>query len=114
MRNVPAPEVRIFKTVIAVGAALLRMDTIEFQGLFWLVPEWLEELNEGSIKPTRIICLAGLRYQDLRSDTESSDDFALNVPIPKSVLEGRVQGPDSAIYWVIESPPLIFRKPAIH
>jgi hypothetical protein len=30
------------------------------------------------------------------------------------VLEGRVQGPDSATYWVIESPPLIFRKPAIH
>ena len=47
MRNVPAPDVRIFKTVIAVGAALLRMDTIEFQGLFWLVPEWHEELNEG-------------------------------------------------------------------
>jgi hypothetical protein len=66
MRNVPAPEVRIFKTVIAVGSALLRMDTIEFQGLFWLVPDWLEELNEGLINPTRIICLAGLRYQDLR------------------------------------------------
>src|SRR5260370_7171794 len=98
MRNVPAPDVRIFKTVIAVGAALLRMDTIEFQGLFWLVPEWLGELNEGLINPTRIKCLAGLRYQDLLTDTETSDDFSVNVPIPKFLHEGHPQSPQTSIY----------------
>lgn len=109
------PEVRIYRTTVAVGGAIKMMDAIEHAGHFWLVPQWLEHTERGWITPARIICLTGLRYQDLRNNSATTAcDLAVNIPIPQHVLDGKLQGAESAIYRVVERPPLVFRKPSIH
>ena len=39
------------------------VDTIEYEGKFWLVPEWNDTQDGEWTKPTRIICLEGLPFE---------------------------------------------------
>jgi len=105
------PEIKIYKTTVSDGQSIFPMDTIEHDNAFWLVPQWLEHIEEGWITPLRIIQLSGLRPQDFRNNPQFPFDFSLNVPIPKSVFEGRVQGAEAAKYTVVEQPPIRFQRP---
>jgi hypothetical protein len=40
----------VFKAVIARGSSLVMMDVIQYQGLFWLVPEWLDFARRGMVE----------------------------------------------------------------
>lgn len=97
--------------VVSDGQKMFPMATIEHNGSFWLVPEWLEPKDEEWITPARIICLDGLVYQDFRGMPNAPFDLAVNIPIPKSVLGGHATLEESGRYKVIERPPIRYRKP---
>lgn len=77
---------KIYKTAIRIGDAVFSADTIEHEGAFWLVPEWLEHLAEGTIQPARMIRVSP---PDFHPADGTGFDFALGDSIPIDVLEGR-------------------------
>jgi hypothetical protein len=81
-----------------------KMDTIEYKGKMWLVPEWTVDRLEGLTKPTRIICLDSLQHQKTPGGPA---DFVLNNGIPKSVVDTG-QTPPRSEDWlvVIENPDI--------
>ena len=102
---------RIFKTALAFqdvpDGTIYKCDTIEYQGAFWLVPEWLENPDAGVMIPARIICLDGLIHQTTPDNPGA--DFWLNTGIPKSVFDGAVPPGDK--YVMIERPDIKFPIP---
>lgn len=94
---------KIYKSAVFFAddqsGSIYHMDTIEYQGKFWLVPMWLESPSEGISMPARIVSLETLQHQKLlRSPT---GDFCVNQPISKDVLDGLKT---EAGYVVIEKP----------
>ena len=87
------------------GTNILKCDTIEFEGRFWLVPVWLED-DFGEIKtPKRIICMSVLDHQVLGPDS-SYADFLVKEPIPKEVLYGEATEHNGIAYLIVECPEL--------
>ncbi len=82
------------------------MDTVEHEGHFWLVPEWLEipnlaALSEKLIMPARIIQIDPLAHQ--KTEIHGAQ-FVVTCPIPKSVLTGQTQTAEGVDYIVEERP----------
>ncbi len=106
------PLQKIFKTGLIISGdpesrgKLFKMDTIEYEGKMWLVPEWIDMRTEGYSMPVRIVCLDTLRHQP--SQTKSLD-FLLNDPIPKAVLDGQIPPQSEADYLVLERPDIRVR-----
>jgi hypothetical protein len=106
----------IFKTLLAIeggGDKIFHMDTIDYKGKKWLVPEWLEAPTEGWKKPKRIICLDKLAHS--KAPTGFEADFVLNYPISKSVLNGEIPIRLISVFLVLENPDIRFPIPkSIH
>ena len=98
--------IKIFKTIYFYSDAeighLLKCDTIEYQGRFWLVPSWTENHTTGKMKPDRIICLNSLPHQIL--PLGAPENFALDVPIPKCVFDGEI--PPGTTFEIVENPEI--------
>lgn len=64
-------------------------DTIEYEGKFWLVPDWIYNTNEGWKRPERIILLNSLPYMKIPPENPMSAeaDFFLGYPIPITALD---------------------------
>jgi hypothetical protein len=96
---------KILKTLITFTDAnlgiILKCDTIEFEGKYWLVPEWLENATTGKMQPLRIICLDLLPHQKT-----SLVDFVLNDPIPKCVFDGEIPVETTLNFQIVESPQI--------
>ena len=97
---------KILKTMVSFSdledGSVYKMDTIEYQGKLWLVPEWTVDRVAGLTRPTRIICLDPLPHQKTPG---GPSDFVLNYGIPKSVCIGsRIAQED--LFVVIESPDI--------
>jgi hypothetical protein len=94
----------IFKTAVYFSDSpegkIYRVDTIDYEGAFWLVPEWLDNPEEGWTMPARIICLDGLIHQE--TPPGAVFEFVLNTGIPKSVFDGQIPIGDK--YVVIHRP----------
>ena len=95
---------KILKTMISfsdfeLGKTFL-VDTIECEGAYWLVPEWLGNPAERWQMPARIICLDGLIHQ--ATHQERPADFVLRKRLPKCVWDG--QPPPGDQYVVRERP----------
>jgi hypothetical protein len=103
---------KILKTLLLIqgGNTFFHMDTIEHQGRFWLVPEWIEAPVEGWRMPKRIICLENLQRQKLNPKA-GYGDFSLSAPIPKAVLDGHDPQPLKGGYVVVERPDIRFPMP---
>ncbi len=86
----------------AEGNEIWQCDTIEHEGQLWLVPEWLQCLEEGWMTPARIIRLTGLKFQT--TPDGKFGDYVLNEPIPKSVLQGA--SAQSGKYEDVERPDI--------
>jgi hypothetical protein len=100
---------KIYKAMISSpdyeknNTSIFECDAIEFEGKFWLVPNWLED-GFGSVKtPKRIICLSKL---DHSVSSLSYADFLVKVPIPKNVLDGRITEHDKETFLILEYPEL--------
>jgi hypothetical protein len=102
---VEGPQMTVLKTLIAIEGTneICRVDTIQYEGKLWLVPEWLESPTQGWKKPKRIILLDGLQYQRLRPG-DLRGNFLLNAPIPRAVIDGRAPNAEDNGYVVIETP----------
>ena len=81
------------------------VDTIEYRGKLWLVPEWLRGRTAGTWSPTRIICIDALSLT--KAEPEQDADFVLTTPLSRSVLEGRAVTQD---HVVIERPDISMRE----
>lgn len=96
----------IRKSIVMHEDGFCEMDTIEHEGLLWLVPTWIDTATPGYSTPERIVCLSMLAHALL----PPGDRYLASVqnPIPKSVLYG--PGPSSAIagYVVRFHPGLAF------
>lgn len=106
---------KIFKAAVPVEGetSIFQMDVIEHEGKFWLVPYWLNNPATGRSKPLRLIALETIQHQ--RVDSAPFGDFAVNVPIPKAVIDGRVQqqqGFGLNNYIVVEAPDIVFDQRA--
>ena len=98
---------RIFKTAVIVDGAIQSMDTIEHEGSFWLVPEWLDMPAQGVTMPRRIVSLATLRHERM----SGNPDFVVSDPVPKFVFDGAVPSQLAHMYIVKELPELRFPMP---
>ncbi len=81
------------------------VDTIEYRGKLWLVPEWLRGRTDGTWSPIRIICIDALALT--KAEPEQDADFVLATPLSRSLLEGRAVTQD---FVVIERPDISLRE----
>jgi hypothetical protein len=95
----------IFKTMVAFEGedTIVTVDTIEYQGKMWLVPEWLDlETGEWTV-PARIVLLGSLLPHP--KDSPGGEwDFVLNRPISRAVFRGQIPPGQEEKYVVIERP----------
>jgi hypothetical protein len=92
---------KVFITLVrqADDDEIVACDTIEHEGKFWLVPEWLTGPIAGTEKPARLIGLhglptqpAGLTYRQYHPNADS----VLLIPLSKDTLAGgTAQGLDA-------------------
>lgn len=98
---------KILRTLLAVegaGASFFHMDTIEYEGKFWLGPLWLEVPSEGYKRPAHIVCLDSLKHQKMIGSPLA--DFVLSGPLPKAAHEARAPQSPKPEYVLIENPPV--------
>ena len=85
-----------------------KVDAIEYEGAIWLVPHWIEFLDEGVMKPTRIVRLDRLVHQKA---SVSGVEYLVNEPLPKSLFETQKPGQLAAQFVVIEAPDITVQIP---
>ena len=102
-----AKLMKIWKTLVRVeGSAILAVDTIEYKGKLWLVPEWTVEHATGTRRPTRLI---GLRFGlPLMKPGPNSAHLQLAISLNKDTLAGRT----ARGFDVIEAPDVRWRHAA--
>lgn len=99
---------KIFKTLITFPDGIYTVDTIEYEGSLWLVPEWIDGTpSEGYSKPVRIIRMPPLQ----QAGPSVSADYVVSYPLPKAVLEGKIPTELANVYDVIENPQIVIEKP---
>ena len=111
---------QIYKTLVTFEddgedrGFVLTCDTIEHEGKFWLVGEWIESTDKKTRLPAIIVLLDNLPHQK-SGDVKSNFAFVLNQPIPKCVLSG-IQPEESKFHFVIVKNPDIknCEKPTFH
>ncbi|MGR6466308.1 hypothetical protein [Rhizobium sp. PAMB 3182] len=55
--------VNITISMTAIGKHLSRCETIEHEGCYWLVPQWIENKEQGWMRPVRIISLRDIPHE---------------------------------------------------
>lgn len=81
------------------------MDVIEHAGKFWLVPEWINNQEQQSTTPRRMVLLETLPHQQLLG---YGPEFVVHNPVPKYVFDGQVPSQETGTYVVVESPGIRF------
>jgi hypothetical protein len=82
------------------------IDVIEYEGTFWLVPEWLDNHRQRVSKPARIVCLQGLEHQQRRRGV--TPEFVVNNPVPRWLLDGPIPPEEADKYVVLDYPEIQF------
>jgi hypothetical protein len=96
--------VKILKTAIDGTGAVCSMDTVEYQGEFWLVPSWLEAPWNGWRMPSKIVSLSRLGYE--HTPDNSLGDFKLLIALEPSSLTDSVETLQANGYVVRERPDI--------
>lgn len=91
----------------ANSTSICEMDVIEYDGKFWLVPEWLDNPIQKVTKPMRMVSLETIRHSRMRG---AKQEFVVEFPVPKYVFEGRIPSAEADKYVVIEGPELLFPR----
>jgi hypothetical protein len=94
----------VLNTLVPMESGIFAMDTIEHEGMLWLVPEWIDTPRKGWSRPARIVRLSLLPH----SRGPAPFDYVLQNPIPKDVLNGQIPPQLAALYVVIEAPDIEF------
>lgn len=72
---------KIFKAMVPFQGSTQKVDVIEHEGSFWLVPLWHDSETEEWTEPAFLIPLDRLAHQ--RSTGGAEWDFVVNEPMPK-------------------------------
>lgn len=96
-------KTKILKTMVASEGGLFLIDTIEYEGELWLVPEWTDNPTTKRSKPVRIICLT---YLPVVPAPDGSGNFRLGGTLPKSVLDGHAPPGQEERYYIVENPEI--------
>ena len=91
------------------SGTIYKADVIEREGKHWLVPEWLENLQEGWRSPLRIVLLDVLPHQVTTGS--AFGDFVLTSPIRRDIFDGKVPASADPRYVVVEGPDSRFPLP---
>jgi hypothetical protein len=83
------------------------MDVIEYEGEFWLVPEWLDNQLQKATMPLRIISLRTMTHHQMAG---MDPEFVVEWPVPKYVFDGRIPPEEASKYRVIESPGIRIQR----
>ena len=78
-------------------------DTIEYKGTMWLVPQWVDFINEGIKKPIRLVRLDRFQHQAIKF---GENDFVLNEAVPSAFFETLPPKQIPARFVVLESPDI--------
>jgi hypothetical protein len=102
---------KILKTLVPFDDGIYFVDTIEYEGEIWLVPEWIDDTpSKGYSMPVRIIHVPALQP----AGKSVSADYVLANPLPKGVYEGNVPTELENVYAVIERPDIVVESPKIY
>ena len=93
---------KILATTLIIDGDIQSMDTIEHEGAFWLVPEWLDFPARGISMPRRIVSLATLRHERM----SGKPDFLVSDPVPRFVFDGEVPSQIKHMYIVRDLPEI--------
>jgi hypothetical protein len=87
-------------TYVVLEGSLHKVDTIEHEGGFWLVPHWLDMPAQGVTMPNRIIRLASIPHAPM------GPNFVIDGTLPKELFE--VQTPKQPVggYEYYELPDI--------
>jgi hypothetical protein len=92
--------------VLRGDGELLVIDAIDYEGTFWLAPQWIPGPEVGCERPRRLICLDNLLT--VKVDGRHGADLELVTPLSKKFLDGR-----EAMEGVsVINNPKIFRRVA--
>ena len=80
------------------------MDVIEYDGKFWLVPDWLDNSDRTMSRPTRIVSMEKLRHSRTPG---ANPEFVVEDPIPKFVFDGQIPPEQAGMYVVVEYPGIL-------
>jgi hypothetical protein len=85
-------SIEVFKTLLFFegydeGHSYL-IDTIFYQGAWWLVASWIAQYATSERAPERLVRLTGLRFEEVEGKPHR---FLLHNSIPRSVLDGQAQ-----------------------
>jgi len=83
-------------------------DVVEYEGRFWLVPEWLDNHAEKISMPVRIVAFDRVPHLRTKGGTP---EFVVEFPISKSVFEGRPSSEEAKKYDIVERPPIVIPLP---
>jgi hypothetical protein len=98
----------IRKAMVPSADGLFECDALELDGLLWLVPDWLQNVEEGWMMPERMIRLTGaVPYQ--ATPGGPFGDYIVNDPIPADVLEGKGAKAGEVQFEVVERPNIRIR-----
>ena len=100
------------RTRFALDGNIIDMDTVEYEGRLWLVPDWIEYPGQGVMKPTRMIALAQLGYSEMPNFGRVK--WAITHSPPKELFEGPVLSPIVSSYEVLILPEVQFPIPPAH
>jgi hypothetical protein len=98
---------KILTTAVIIDGGIQSMDTIEHEGAFWLVPEWLDFPARGVSMPRRIVSLATLRHEKM----SGNPDFVVGDPVPRFVFDGEIPSQLKHMYIVRDLPEIRFPMP---
>lgn len=100
---------KIFTTMVMLDNEIHSVDTIEYEGKFWLVPNWLDSRDEGWTMPERIVLLDTLPHKRIEC---GNPDFLVEYSIPKSVFFGQIPKESKYNFVVIMHPDIRIYFPA--
>jgi hypothetical protein len=99
---------KIFKTVVASGAAIVPVDTISYEGGLWLVPCWTPASDRQCLMPARMIRIDLLSLRKLHPRLPW--DYHLLDHVPDDVLGGAVAANDCGPFEIIDRPKNVVRE----
>jgi hypothetical protein len=87
----------------------LRLDTISWRGMLWLVPNWRASKTAGKRQPVRIIRPHLFQFEKTRPGQAA--DYSLACSISKAVLDGLSASEATKTFDIVEAPPIEFPIP---
>lgn len=94
--------VKTIKALVFLEDGLYTFDAIEYQGQYWLVPEWIDIQKQGWSRPERIV---RPKKQPFRL-TPGGNQVSLPNPLPKAAFFGPILPQLAGDYEVVLNPPM--------